>query len=108
MGSFDWAETSELVGSYILQKMSVDIGSYQDDGLGVSSKPKRAIESLKRKYAKLFSEMRLKLTIDFLDVTMDLKTGLDRPYTKPNNTIQYVDTSSNHPPHIIENVPKGE
>ena len=61
-----------------------------------------------------FSEMGLRMTIkanlstvDFLDVTMDLKTGLHRPYTKPNNTIQYVHTSSNHPPHIIQNIPKG-
>ena len=97
MGSFDGAETCELVGLYILQKLSVlgvDLGLYQDDGLGVSSKPKRAIENLKKKICKIFSEIGLRITIeanlstvDFLDVTMDLKTGLHRPYTKPNNTI---------------------
>ena len=46
-------------------------------------------------------------TVDFLDVTLELKTGLYKPYMKPNNTLQYVHTSSNHPKHIIDNIPKG-
>ena len=50
---------------------------------------------------------RSKSSVDFLDVTLELKTGLHRPYMKPNNTIQYVHTSSNHPKHIINNIPKG-
>ena len=44
--------------------------------------------------------------VDFLDVTLNLDTGLHSPYMKPNNTIQYVHTSSNHPRHIIDNIPK--
>ena len=43
------------------------------------------------------SENKLKITIegnkknvDFLDITMDLKTGEYKPYMKPNNTPLYV------------------
>ena len=51
-------------------------------------------------------EANLKI-VDFLDVTFDLNTGLHMPYMKPNNTIQYVNTSSNHPQPVIDNIPKG-
>ena len=58
--------------------------------------------------------MGLKITIDanlkcvdFLDVTFELDTGLHKPFLKPNNTLQYVHTSSNHPKHVIDNIPKG-
>ena len=46
-------------------------------------------------------------SVDFLDVTFELPTGMHKPFLKPNNIIQYVHTSSNHPRHIIENIPKG-
>jgi hypothetical protein len=46
-------------------------------------------------------------TVDFLDVTLDLRSGLFKPYTKPNNVPQYVHCNSNHPPNIIKNIPLG-
>ena len=117
MGSYDGAETCELVGLFILHKLStlgINLGLYRDDGLGVSCKPKRQIENLKKQICKTFDDLGLKITIDanlstvdFLDVTLELKTGLYKPYMKPNNTLQYVHTSSNHPKHIIDNIPKG-
>merc|ERR1711954_229573 len=85
-----------------------------DDGLGVCSKPKRQIENLKNKICKTFNDLGLNITIeanlstvDFLDVTLELKTGIFRPYMKPNNILQYVHSSSNHPKHILDNIPKG-
>ena len=51
MGSYDGAETCELVGLYILSKLrplGVNLGLYRDDGLGVSSKPRRQVENIKK------------------------------------------------------------
>jgi len=38
-------------------------------------------------------------------VELDLRNDTHRPYTKPNNTILYVDAKSNHPPSIKKNIP---
>ena len=32
--------------------------------------------------------------VNFLDVTLDLESGLFKPYMKPNNTILYVNQKS--------------
>ena len=45
-------------------------------------------------------------TVDFLDINMDLRTGVHKPYMKPNNTPLYVNKKSNHPPSIIKNIPE--
>ena len=37
---------------------------------------------------------------------MNLDTGLYGPYKKENNTIQYINTKSNHPKSVINSVPK--
>ena len=42
--------------------------------------------------------MNLK-TVNFLDVTLNIETGLFFPYMKPNNNIVYVNMHSNQPPH---------
>ena len=112
MGSYD-----ELVGLYILFKLrNIDsnLGLYRDDGLGCSCTSKRQTENLKKQIKNTFNELGLKVTIDanmtcvdFLDVTLDLTTGLHKPYMKPNNTLQYVHTSSNHPKHVIGYIRKG-
>ena len=61
----------------------------------------------------IFSQLDLKITTDvnhkkvnFLDVTFDLSTGIYKPYTKPNNTILYVNRLSNHPPTVLKNIPE--
>ena len=43
--------------------------------------------------------------VNFLDFTLDLNTGMYKPYMKPNNTILYVNKDSNHPPSITKNIP---
>ena len=44
--------------------------------------------------------------LDFLDVTLDLTSGEYRPYNKPNNTPLYVHKESNHPPTVLNQIPK--
>jgi hypothetical protein len=118
MGSFDGAETCELVGLYLLneitQKHGKNFGLYRDDGLGVSDAKPREIENIKKDLCSIFSKHGLKITIEsnkkivnFLDVTLNLKNGKHVPYNKPNNTPLYVHTESNHPPNIIKNIPIG-
>ena len=116
MGSYDGAETCELVGLYMLsqlQDLEINVGLYRDDGLAVCDKTPQETERIKKKICKIFSENKLKLTvdankktIDYLDVTLDLNTGMHKPYTKPNNKLLYVHNQSNHPPSILKNIPK--
>ena len=116
MGSFDGAETCELVGSYLLSKLPTiyrsKIGLYRDDGLAAFNLPPKKIESIKKKICSTFREHNLKLTIEankkcvnFLDVTLDLRTQSFKPYTKPGNVPQYINRQSNHPPPILRNLP---
>ena len=116
MGSFDGAEVCELVGLLILSKLKslgIDVGLYRDDGLGVCRLSARQTEMLKKKMCAIFNDLNLKITTDvnhqivnFLDVTLDLSTGIYKPYMKPNNTILYVNRLSNHPPAVIKNIPE--
>ena len=38
--------------------------------------------------------------VNYLDITLNLETGLFKPYSKPNNTVHYVHQKSNHPPSV--------
>ena len=116
MGSFDGAETCELVGLYILSELKhldINVGIYRDDGLAVCDKTPRQIEMIKKEICNVFATNKLKITIeanlktvDFLDITMDLRNATFKPYMKPNNTPLYVHRNSNHPPNIIKNIPE--
>ena len=117
MGSFDGAEVCELVGLYLLsqlQHLAMDVGLYRDDGLAITNKRPRAVENMKKEMCQIFKDNGLNITIDankkvvdFLDITLDLRTGSYKPYKKPNDCINYVHKESNHPPAIINNLPKG-
>ena len=116
MGSFDGAESCELVGLYVLSQLKEtkeQNGLYRDDGLMVSMLTKRQNELLKKRICEIFQKNGLKITIntnlkivDFLDVTFDLENDLYKPYLKPNNVILYVNIASNHPPSIVKNIPE--
>ena len=96
MGSFDGAETCELVGLFLLSKLNnlnINLGLYSDDGLGVCCLTARQVEKLKQEMCKIFKAYNLKITTDV------------KPFTKPNNTTQYVNKNSNHPPSITKNLP---
>ena len=117
MGSFDGAETCELIGLYLLsqlQHLNINVGLYRDDGLAVCRSTPRQIELIKKKICQIFKENNLRITIeankktvDFLDVTFDLSSGTYEPFMKANNTPLYVHTDSNHPPSITKNIPEG-
>lgn len=116
MGSYDGAETCELVGTYILyqitKKHGKNFGLYRDDGLGIIRGTPRQIELIKKDLCAIFHRNKLKITVEanmkiinFLDVTLDLNTGYHMPFTKPNHIPKYVNCKSNHPPNILKNIP---
>ena len=65
------------------------------------------------KICKIFKANKLSITIEvnlkvvnFLDITLDLNSGVYKPYMKPNDNPIYIHTKSNHPPAIIRNIPE--
>ena len=44
--------------------------------------------------------------VGLLDITFHLNNGIYRPYKKPNDLLLYINKSSNHPPQIINQLPK--
>ena len=119
MGSFDGAEVCQLVGAFLLTKLAAfvdpaSIGLYRDDGLATLKGASGSVADRTRKnIVSLFKSFGLRITIDtnikttnFLDVTLDLKTGTYKPYRKPGDTPLYLNMASNHPPTIIKNLPK--
>ena len=118
MGAYDWAEVCELVGAFLLYKVSLkhnknNIGLYRDDGLAIFktiSGPK--LEKVKKDIQKLFKENELDIviqcnmkTINYLDVTLNLENSTYCPYQKENNQIKYIKIDSNDPPPIIKQLP---
>ena len=117
MGSYDGAETCELVGSLLLsqpQDLNINVGLYRDDGLATTNTTPRDTENIKKEICRIFNRNGLRITIEankkiitFLDVTFDLNNSTYQPYTKPNTTLQYVHRESNHPPITTKNIPAG-
>ena len=117
MGSYDGAETCELVGSFLLsqlQDLNINVGLYRDDGLATTNTTPRNTENIKKEICRIFNRNGLRITIEankkiisFLDVTFDLNNSTYQPYTKPNTTLQYVHRESNHPPITTKNIPAG-
>ena len=116
MGSFDGAETCELVGLFLLSQIThldVNVGLYRDDGPATCTKTPKQVEAIKKEMCKIFKRNSLQITIEankkvvnFLDITLDLRTEIYKPYKKPNSNLTYVHKQSNHPPSIIRNLPK--
>ena len=46
-------------------------------------------------------------TVEFLNVTLNLKEDKYHIFRKPNNEIRYVHKESNHPPCVTKNIPIG-
>ena len=118
MGSYDGAEVCELVGLYILNRLSEKYDKestrlYRDDGLAVFSNISGPqADRIKKDIKRIFVELGLKIEIktnlkivDFLDVTFNLTNGMYYPFKERNNTPTYINTKSNHPPTIIKNLP---
>ena len=118
MGSYDGAEVCELVGLFLLSKVKtefkdLDFGLYHDDGLGYVYKlPAKQIDRMRKDIIRRFQSFGLRIEIscnlhhvDFLDVSLDLRTGKYSPFRKPNDTPLYIHCKSNHPPIIIKQLP---
>lgn len=96
-------------------KFGIDTsGLYRDDGLCcLQNISGPTSEAIKKDIIKLFKEkFGLKITIqtnlktvDFLDVTFNLRNGTYQPYSKPNSLPVYINVQSNHPPNIISRIP---
>ena len=117
MGSYDGAETCELIGIYMLSLISAKfkdrVGLYRDDGLAVCRATPKEIEKTKQEVSNIFKSNGLKIaieankkTINFLDVTFDLTNESYSPFMKPNNKLLYVHRQNNHPPALLKNIPE--
>ena len=91
-----------------------DCGLYRDDGLLILRNVNgQQIDRMHKNIIKTFKdigfaidvETNLKI-VDFLDITFNLNNGTYRPYKKPNDLLLYINKSSNHPPQIINQLPK--
>ena len=109
-GSYDGTEVCELVGFYLLRKLTRVIGTknvrfYWDDSLAVihqASGPK--MNRIKKEIIALYKSERLSITTDpnlietdFLDVSLNLEMENFSPYRKPNSSHLYINSKSNHP-----------
>ena len=118
MGSYDGAEVCEMVGLYLLNKLSDLInkdhrGLYRDDGLAVvidADGPK--MDKLKKDIISILKDEGLSITIDtnlketdFLDVSFNITSKIYRPYRKPGNDPLYINAKSNHPKSILKSIP---
>ena len=102
MGSYDGTENCELVGIYILSRLSSiidknDCGLYRDGGLLVFRNVNgQKINRIRKKVIQLFKdsgflidiETNLKI-VNFLDITFNLSNGTFKPYKKPNDLLLY-------------------
>ena len=129
MGAFDGAEISEIVGLCVLHliknsftdlerelKESLDlaVGLYRDDGLIVHKRlPGNTTDAIRKSLVILVKELGLGIEVNidmarvnYLDVTLDLDNGKFGPYRKPNDQPLYVNSESNHPPSILNQIPR--
>ena len=120
MGAPDGAEVCELVGLFLLSEIrsefpELNCGLYRDDGMAEHRRiPGRRMEAIRQGLHELFRRHGLKITIeppnkiiaDFLDATFNMEEGTFKPYRKPNDQPIYVHRKSNHPPNVLEQIPK--
>ena len=67
MGAWDGAETTDLVGLFLLsqmQNLDADLELYRDDGLLVTENSPRNVEKLKQEITSIYQAQGLKITID--------------------------------------------
>ena len=119
MGTYHGAEVCELIDIFILPRLSQyisknRIGLYRDNGLAILKKTSGPeVENLKKKFQKLSKEKDLDIIAQcnskithYLDITLNLDDGTNRPYKKPNEKTNYIHFNSDHPPLIIKEIPQ--
>ena len=103
MGCYDGAEVCELVGLYILRKLSSaypdgSIGLYRDDGLAIfKNMNARSGDKARKVLCEILGDLGLKITVksnlkvvNYLDVTLNFTTGKYYPFRKPDNNPLYI------------------
>ena len=118
MGGRDSAQISDIVGMYILDCLGRvvgqdQVGLYRDDGLMIipdSNGPKTC--NIHKKIQKVFKYIGFKVdiasnvrSVNYLDVTLNLTDGSYKPFSKNAKDPSYVNVDSNHPKHIIKQIP---
>ena len=118
MGGKDSAQISDIIGLYILDCLGrvvtrEHVGIYRDDGLMYipnSNGPKT--NQIHKKIQKVFDYIGFKVEIssnirsaNFLDVTFNLADGRYKPFSKNTRDPLYINVNSNHPKHIIKQIP---
>ena len=91
-----------------------NVGLYRDDGQGIlKSMSGPEIERKKKELVKIFNNNGLSITVktnlktdDFFDIHFDLVEEIYQPYKKPNDDPLYINKKSNHPPSILQQLPK--
>ena len=117
-GSYDGAETTDLVGLFLLDKLKgleeMDAGLYRDDMLGVTELEGKEAEKLKQKISDIFKTYGLKVkvevnkkVVDYLNVSLNLLDGSHRDFMKPGQVLNYVHVESNHPPIVTKCIGQG-
>ena len=71
------------------------------------------LKEYKKQIYTIVKDQGFKITIEtnlqkvnFLALTMDLPSESFQPFRKPNDNPLYINSKSNHPGHIIKNLPK--
>ena len=119
MGSFDAAEICEVVGIYLLEKLSPllakeNFGLYRDGGLAtVNSSSGPVLPRMRKDIISIFKNEGLSITTetnlietDFLDGTFNLLTRKYSSFTKVNNKPLYINAKSNHLNTITKELPE--
>ena len=121
MGAYDGAECCEVVGLYLLHKLTekgsgtfskAAVGLYRDDGLSIVRGGPVEVERVSKKLRKIFEKEGLKITLesgkdgtDYLNLYLDLKKDTFRQWRKPNSSPLYVNINSSHPPQCLKQIP---
>ena len=73
-----------------LQHLNINLGKYRDDALGVTSMTPRQADIAKKEICKIYQQNSLSIeiqvnakSVDFLDINLDLRTGIYKPFMKP-------------------------
>ena len=90
------------------------VGKFRDDGIAISWLTQRETENAVKKLCQIYQGHGLKLdvqsnitvVVNYLDINLDLNTGLHAPYMKPGDMKNYVNKLSNHPPAVLKKYPK--
>ena len=106
MCSFDGAEVCDLVGLYILSKLTLlidnhHVGLYRDDGLAAIQGSGPKADRLRKDVFNTFKNIDFKVTkecnskqTDFLDVYLDLKSETLRAFRKDRQLPVYINQLS--------------